>query len=241
MRRYPRKIRKIIRYTRFKRSKYFRSTKRSRFALGARRFIRKPNKPELKWITLNYGQTINENNVYNNAISILQIPKGTGVSNRIGNQVRLIKNDVTLYVRDNSFQSGAGVVPTFQSYLTRVVFWTPRLDYTVASTYMVNNIDLVKPIDINYVNVIRDFTFQLSPAYLQEATSGDISGAPFAFSKVFKFKLLFPRKARFNQTDDLLDTDKDVMYMFMAVENTPGTATAGIGMQIWAKTWYYDN
>lgn len=205
-----------------------------------RRFVRRANKPELKYVESNFAQNINEATTYTNALSALTIAQGPGVNQRIGNQLRLIKMNINMYIKDNSFTGGVTAVPAVQSYQIRCVLWTPRVAQATAATYM-GNLTLIRHIDFNVVTVHKDFIFKLSPPYMQEATGADIAAGPFAFSKTMKFNVLFPRKVHLAPGENILDIDKDVMYVTYAIEDTPGTSLVGIAVNTQTKTWYYDN
>lgn len=201
-----------------------------------RRFIRRSNKPELKYILSEWDQAVNENVKYTNSISAIEIAKGTSAGQRVGNQLRLVKLDFSFLIRDNSSQTITA--PTVQSYNVRVVVWTPRTDYNRAATYM-NLLSIAGHIDYNFVTVYRDFHVKLSPAYMQ-GTAAVVGAAPFAFSKVVRMKIKFPRKVHLQDNSDLLDEDKDVMFATFVAEDTPGTAIAGIRIFTQSKLWFYD-
>lgn len=193
-------------------------------------------KPELKYIDTSINANINANQYYTNSISPFSIVEGTNYDQRVGNRVRSKSLRIRMKFVDNSNQTTPAVSPYAHTYMFRVVLWTPRLEQGKVTTYLqtVSFLDHIKP---NYCTVVHDKYYKLSPCYVGEASTNDPAGPPRDFQMVLTKNVTFPRKIVFNDTDNLMDIDKDVMYISIWMDSI---ARSGISFTAVTRMFYYD-
>lgn len=194
-------------------------------------------KPELKYADAAVTGQVNGGQSFTNALSIISLAEGTDYNQRIGNRIRSKSLRIRLYVKDYSNQTSPAVAPNFQTYQFRIILWTPRLEFTRVQTYMtaLGFLDHIQP---NYVTIMYDRYFKLSPAYMAEATTNDIGACPRDYSMTVTVNKLFPRKIVFADGDSSLDLDKDVCFFTIIVENLSNRSA--IDYDFRTRMFYYD-
>jgi len=220
----------------YRRSKMRRLTRRQKSNGIYRGFVRGRARPEVKWAEARWNQDINSGTKFSNSASIISLDQGTTAHTRIGNQVRVFKNEINLYIVDNSGQTGP-TAPSKASYKCRCVFWTPKNNQNEATTWINNNLGMATIVDSNQIYVMKDYYINLSPSYLGDLTTSDPSGGPRDFSAIRKHKFKFPRKVYFGDNDNTFNVDKNILYLTIMVENWTGV---GIRVNAYIKTFYYD-
>lgn len=220
-----------------------RTGRRARSNRIFRRFIRRRAiRPELKWASNSINATVGNQagatnvNSYSFALTPQAIGQGTGIGDRIGNELNFIKVDIrTTYVDDSTLTDGNR--PAHHSYLVRQVIWSPRVDIDLALAYM-NDINSYSNIDFNNATILSDTTFTMSPRI--EGVAGVVVGqATNPSLKLVTRKVKFPRKVKFsNNTLTTVDEEKYTLYMTIVCDTV---AQAGVHHYTEAKTWYFDS
>nr|WAE42344.1 MAG: capsid protein [Cressdnaviricota sp.] len=231
MRKLPRKVFKILR----KNGKFrgVRRTRRRRFSRA-----RRGRKTELKWILTNASQNISAGTLNTTVLTPVNLAQGVAVNQRIGDQCKFIKVDVRMEVINNSPTTLPAAAPQYQSGLTRVIVWSPRIEFARANNYVtLTPITLTTLLDFNVMNVFADFMVTLSPPYMQSTTTNGIGAAPFAYYKLIRKSISFPRKVKFSSyAPDIteIDNEKDSLYLTFVND------ILDIRMAWQAKTWFVD-
>jgi len=199
-----------------------------------RRFLRKKSKPELKYNTsqINFNNMVANTNT-TSSITPTALQSGTLRSEKIGQQVKFVKVSIRLLVNNDSATTAPEAAPSLQSSLNRIIIWTPRLDMETCQEYM-SNLVIPTLLDPNYITVLRDVTFNMSPPYMQEATNNDIAGGPFARQYIKRFEILHPRNVHFPFDSNSIDEEK--YGMFITFVNGEFIND----MICFARTFYYD-
>lgn len=220
MPRFFRKYRRTFRRRRFSR----RAIRRTR--PGSKRFFRKQRrwaKPEVKWIVRSSASTPIAANAITNgaAISPNVIPVGPGISERIGNSIKLRK--LLFNIQFTTFDDEATDVRA--DGVIRVILWTPTQNHTFALDYLQGiTIDQWQlPLDWNRVRVHRDLNIRIGfDKYVFTADNTDYLVQTVYPTRVArKFVIPFPRTIAFaGNTGDSLDINKDMMYMTIFNPNT---------------------
>lgn len=214
-RRYRSKSRFRRRYGRriFKKSK-----KNIRRRIIRRALVRRPLKPELKWMYEVVAPLATPaNNWVTRSLTSTTLGSGVTTANRIGQEVMFRNIVLRLTARDNSGNTGA-TAPVVPDGLRRCVLWTPRVAIETANTYLTNTSPTLETVfDHNIMTIHRDWVFSLGAAYvdLDNQVTGVLAAGTYRNSKLINVTIPFPRKAKFRQGDTTVDPNKDVMYILM--------------------------
>lgn len=218
-----------------------------------RRFIRRNAiKPELKYYRQHFDfdsefsntSTTTNPGTYSAQLTPVNLPQGTGVGTRIGNQVNFIKFDFRMLLRAETFTNSAG---TFfngndNSFLVRCTIWSPRVTFTEAQNYM-NGISSEENINFDMVTVHKDWMIRLgNNQYQSNFNSGGtptILAGGVADSYFKKISLKFPRKVKFGvDGDTALDQEKYAAFVTYTSKFNILSAFHG---DLDIKTWYFDS
>lgn len=218
--------------TRFQRKKarsalrrYWRRTRLARFS-SRRRIVRnamrrRAIRPEIKYIDLNLASaqlTAATQTTFNITPTVIETGAGNGA--RIGQEVQFRKVNLRFHITAGNQSPNVSEYTYNPEYYQRIVIWTPRIDYAQSLQYM-NTINLYTVISYQAVTVHKDMMVRLSLASGQEFnTNGNqiqLGQTGLRHEYFFNKTFMFPRKARFAPTNisnnDLVDVDKDVLYM----------------------------
>lgn len=203
----------------YRRSRIPRASSRRRRTYNIMRRMRRSSRPELKFITLNLEDgNVGRNTTVTRNITPVIIEQGVGVGQRIGNQVKTIKAVMRYYIRDNSFQTAPAVAPNIHTGLVRTIIWTPKTDYGQSLNYMAT-VALLTHIDFNIVKIVRDMVTSISPSYMAEATTNDISAATAPFQRLRTLVIPFPRRITLGPGINSFDEEKQILYMTIISPN----------------------
>lgn len=223
------------RYTRrFKKYSTKFSTKRR---ILRKTLSRRPVKPEVKFVEKAVSDTgITSTSWTTESLSSSSLSQGADVNTRIGNSVRLRYVTARLRYQGGIMTPQTSIVFQRPTVSFRVLIWTPRVDFTLASAY-VSAMGYLSTPDFNVLTVYRDFYINLAHANAQEviASTGVISAyqtnGQSAYQKNMKVTIPFPRNAKFvpstiTGTNDF-DVDKDVLYISHRIDNAPAAGVWG--------------
>lgn len=216
--------------------------KRQRSARIYRRFIRrKAKKPELKYKSIVAAAGLATGGASATRITFAastdNIANGTGVDQKIGRQVNLTKVNIRMRIANNS-ANGSLTAPSEANGIYRVIFWTPRVDFTAATNYMNTLTTPIDQINFDIVTVHYDRCMSNSNP-IMAAVAGSVygpSGGPSLGERVILKTFKFPRKCKFYEASPAtLNVDKDILYCTII------GGRLSILIDCVSRTWYYDS